>query len=809
MVNTIRHKRGTTRPTASDISTGELAINTVEGKIFTENDSGHIFEAGELLGAFSSSTITYTVTVASKTSAHRYNGTGSSNGYKINGVFSPFLNLAPGNTYKFDQADSSNSGHPFRFYLEADKSTAYTTNVTTSGTPGSAGAYTLIVITDTTPLVLHYQCSAHGYMGNSVLTNSKTVNYNDLQNQPSLFDGNYNSLSNRPTIPTATSQLTNDSGFITSSSSTSVVSDTSPQLGGNLDTNSFEIDLDDGHAVRFGDSNDLQIYHNTHNYLVTNNGNIELRSTVGSDEAMIKCKPDDAVEIYHNGSKKFETSSSGVSVTGNIVVSGTVDGRDLATDGTKLDNIESNATADQSASEIKTAYESNSNTNAFTDALLSKLNGIAASATNVTNNNQLTNGAGYITSAALAGASDGGNAALLDGIDSTQFLRADQDDTTTGILNFTSNSQYPVNINGNHDGKIVLQGSSNPYIRWRESSSDKAFIQWNASGYLELYNEETSRSLRIKSGESGLIYNVGGTERTVWHSGNDGSGSGLDADKLDNMQPSVSASNSTIVARHSSGYIFSNYINTTDNSVTSSVSGIICKQGDDYHRTATAAAVRSFLNVADGATAGGSMTASEILTAIKTVDGAGSGLDADTLDGVTSSNFMGKTGSYWNANNWVQFSSSHGLYWPNNYGYHVYISGQYLFIRNNQSSNGIKISTNGGTTRGYVYANDSNQVGFLDQGGNWSLKTDRSGNTCTLADQHFISDTNASYDLGSSSARWRNVYTSDLDLSNEAKGGNDVDGTWGAYTIQEGEESLFLINRRNGKKYKFNLTEVS
>ena len=89
MANTIRHKRGTTRPTASDISTGELAINTAEGKIFTENDSGHIFEAGELLGAFSSSTITYTVTVASKTSAHRYNGTGSSNGYKINGVFSP------------------------------------------------------------------------------------------------------------------------------------------------------------------------------------------------------------------------------------------------------------------------------------------------------------------------------------------------------------------------------------------------------------------------------------------------------------------------------------------------------------------------------------------------------------------------------------------------------------------------------------------------------------------------------------------------------------------------------------------------
>jgi len=60
-------------------------------------------------------------------------------------------------------------------------------------------------------------------------------------------------------------------------------------------------------------------------------------------------------------------------------------------------NVEDGATADQSNSEIKTAYEANSDTNAFTDALLSKLNGIAASATNVTNTNQLTNGAGFIT----------------------------------------------------------------------------------------------------------------------------------------------------------------------------------------------------------------------------------------------------------------------------------------------------------------------------------------------------------------------------------------------------------------------------
>ena len=80
------------------------------------------------------------------------------------------------------------------------------------------------------------------------------------------------------------------------------------------------------------------------------------------------------------------------------------------------------------------------------------------------------------------------------------------------------------------------------------------------------------------------------------------------------------------------------------------------------------------------------------------------------------------------------------------------------------------------------------------------------------ANGHFRPAANNTYDLGTSSYRWRNIYTQDLQLSNEAKkdeGGNGVDGTWGDYTIQEGESDLYLINNRNGKKYKFNLTEVN
>ena len=75
------------------------------------------------------------------------------------------------------------------------------------------------------------------------------------------------------------------------------------------------------------------------------------------------------------------------------------------------------------------------------------------------------------------------------------------------------------------------------------------------------------------------------------------------------------------------------------------------------------------------------------------------------------------------------------------------------------------------------------------------------------ADGHILPAANDGQDLGSSSKRWRDIYTGDLNLSNKGNS-NDVDGSWGDYTIQEGESDLFLINNRSGKKFKFNLTEV-
>jgi len=74
---------------------------------------------------------------------------------------------------------------------------------------------------------------------------------------------------------------------------------------------------------------------------------------------------------------------------------------------------------------------------------------------------------------------------------------------------------------------------------------------------------------------------------------------------------------------------------------------------------------------------------------------------------------------------------------------------------------------------------------------------------------HVLPASDDAQDLGSASLQWQNIYTGDLHLSNMSKStGNSVDGTKGDWTIQEGENDLFILNNNSGKKYKFNLTEV-
>jgi len=73
---------------------------------------------------------------------------------------------------------------------------------------------------------------------------------------------------------------------------------------------------------------------------------------------------------------------------------------------------------------------------------------------------------------------------------------------------------------------------------------------------------------------------------------------------------------------------------------------------------------------------------------------------------------------------------------------------------------------------------------------------------------HLLPGTDAAYNLGSASKRWDNLFVNDMHFSNEGSDGNDIDGTTGNWTLQEGEEHLYIINNKSGKKFKFSLEEV-
>ena len=155
---------------------GTANVGTVEATIQTEIIAQGQAGDGEV-GPNVAAVQTLTVTVQS---------VGGANKYFIGGVQQDTLELMESRTYYFDQSASSNSGHPLRFSTTSNGTHAggseYTTGVTTSGTPGSSGAYTQIVVAENAP-TLYYYCTQHSGMGgqaNTPVFTSVTVELEDI-----------------------------------------------------------------------------------------------------------------------------------------------------------------------------------------------------------------------------------------------------------------------------------------------------------------------------------------------------------------------------------------------------------------------------------------------------------------------------------------------------------------------------------------------------------------------------------------------------------------------------------------------------
>jgi len=134
------------------------------------------------------------------------------------------------------------------------------------------------------------------------------------------------------------------------------------------------------------------------------------------------------------------------------------------------------------------------------------------------------------------GSGSGLDADLLDGVQGSSYLRSDAADTTTGTLT--------ISTSGNNE-TLILQANSSPYLRFKEGSNNRAYIQYDASSNnIRIQNQEDGSGIRIQD-DIEFTPNDGTNWYNIWTAWNDGSGSGLDADLLDGNHASAFQTAST------------------------------------------------------------------------------------------------------------------------------------------------------------------------------------------------------------------------------------------------------------------------
>ena len=480
-----------------------------------------------------------------------------------------------------------------------------------------------------------------------------------------------------------------------------------------------------------------------------------------------------------------------------------------------------------------------------------------------TNNNQLTNGAGYITSA------DGGNAATLDGIDSSQFLRSDASDTMTG--NFTLDGNFNMS-----SGHVINHSNS--------ASRDKIRV-WNSSNYaIGMDNGMSFGGLN----DYAMTFQMNSEADRGWVF--------LDSSHSDAQGAMSLTTNGKLAIAHSIRVGYGESDTTTpgatyrlDVSGNANISGnIVCSGTIDG---ADVASMNSKLSgIESGATA--DQTASEILTLIKTVDGAGSGLDADKLAGVNSASYARSDANdtlsgiitlssssrdclNFSANStddnrglafngriaisadyndgWLRLNNagefSNGVYTPltiradngfvvdsttvingsGNYVRALSSASDYsTLLRSNAAdtatgditfsggagavtiaaNSDIRLTTGTWTGDAYGKIQHHNNLLYIGIGSSGLIFRENSTNRWKIdGSGHFVPASTNTYNIGSTSLRVANLYVNDMHFSNEGKT-NDVDGSWGDWTLQEGESDIFMINNRTGKKFKIAMIPV-
>jgi len=458
---------------------------------------------------------------------------------------------------------------------------------------------------------------------------------------------------------------------------------------------------------------------------------------------------------------------AGGTMTGNITFNSTqtFDGRDVSADGTKLDGIEAGATGDQTAAEILTAIKTVDGVGSNLDADL--LDG--------------QQGSYYLnTGTTFSGDVSGTYNNIVVANDShshSNYITSNANDSMSGILTFTSTNNAFAEYNGS---------GTAPYLRFKTSGTNNGYIQFESNGNAYFWNDRANQGIRVQSGASGLSWYDGGAYRTVWHSANDGSGSSLDADLLDGQHgnyylnynnftntPSIPSAPNNATITLSAGTGLSGGGNfTTDQSSNETITfnltapytyidtatgnyGTI-KVDDDRGVSWAGYAIRDdWVFMSNGAAEAGIFNDTDDEWGIKMFQNARTALYYNGDEqfrtesaGVSTDRGM-RIGAFGNPHNANALEIAGGtsekivlsgasdpyIRWQEGTTDRFYIQWRSAnnapLIRNQESGDfdirgnnavSLRLRDNNDSIRGYVHANTSNNVGFLDSGGSWAVR---------------------------------------------------------------------------------------
>ena len=595
--------------------------------------------------------------------------------------------------------------------------------------------------------------------------------------------------------------------------------------------------IEDSKKIFFGNSSDLEIYHDGTNTFLTNitgymlidaqGASNDLVLRAGNDvllqpkngEEGVKAIGDGAVELYYDNSKKFETNSTGVVLTGNIALSGA--GGNVSTtwptaswDKVLFDNSyntnpigpnkvvlqnDTNWYSGFGISNNSTDHYSGGNHVFYVKTIANNAPGEVAAKFNRDGNCELY----YDNSKKAETSADGFsvNGVLL----SSGNIQINND---TGQIRLGASQDLHIYHDGtnsyvrNGTGDLRLKSNS---IKWVNDANNETYISGVNGGAVELYHNNIKQ---VETDANGIL--LEDDHRITFGDSNDG-------------DLRFKSSSNQLELRVNNAQNFCLYLGG-EKGIRAIPNGEVQLFYDDSKKletTSTGVTVYGDLFLDNDSTAGRDIHWDVSDNALKVKDNTninfGDGNDLQIYHNGTNSEIQDSAAQLNIRSDSLDLVSKTGgepyVKCELNAGVELYYDNSKKF----ETGSSVNVNhANLEITDGYQlrldngFNNRSAEIENAGSSGNSNLKFKTNGAHRWIIedDGHFLPASTNSYNIGSSSYRVNNLYVNDMHFSNEGSS-NSVDGTWGDWTLQEGEEDIFMINNRSGKKYKMNLTEVS